>query len=111
MTEHAPRSGAVDMIRPEGAGISGEEIDEMVIYGGEPEAARGAGGDGPLRDLSLAGVGSLSEILGQEEARQFVAGIKRTRSYLYERALKRWGPPSTHQVKIGSAGDQSGDCQ
>ena len=59
--------------------------------------------DGPLSDLSLAGVGTLSEILGQEEAQRFVDEIKQTRLYLYDQALKRWGPPMAPFVRLGSS--------
>ena len=62
MTEHAPGSGDVDMIRPTGAEISDEVSSEMVFDAGEPEGA-----DGPLADPNLTGVGSLSEILGVDE--------------------------------------------
>lgn len=110
MTEREPGIGDVDMIRPER--ISDEESVDMVFLGGGSESETGVpdgaatvpgmSSEGLLCDPESAGVGRLSDVMGPEDARQYVAGIVRTRKYFYERALRQLGPPSGDHVRAGS---------
>lgn len=65
----------------------------------EPDQNQTIEDEGRLTDLSLAGVGTLSEVMGVEEASNYITNIKETRRYLQERALKRFGAPIGHLVR------------
>lgn len=38
-------------------------------------------------------VGTLSDVIGETEAHQFISEVQDTRRYLAEKALERWGLP------------------
>ncbi|HUD06944.1 MAG TPA: hypothetical protein VMR34_03595 [Candidatus Saccharimonadales bacterium] len=54
--------------------------------------------DGSLEDLSLAGTGTLADVIGAEKAKEFFDELEATRRYLYEYAVARYGRPAINVV-------------
>lgn len=54
--------------------------------------------DGRLENLKLSGVGTLADVIGAEEAREFFDEIEATRRYLYDYAVSRYGRPAINVV-------------
>lgn len=104
MTEHAPRSGDVDMIRAGEARISDEEQTELAGRRQRRHAAA-AFSDGVLSAGAPTGVGRLADVIGPEAADEFFSELEATRRYLYSEAVSRWGSQgsSLHRVRAGAA--------